>query len=68
MNAKKLSRMFRPYLDATLDLGLVGFRTSLARESFYQDVYEYVVVSWWCFKWHGHFSLYRPGYARGGGK
>jgi hypothetical protein len=32
--------MFRPYLDATLDLGLVGFRTSLARESFHQEVYD----------------------------
>ena len=52
---------FKPYLDAHLDLGFVGFHTIIMKHAYERFHYDYIRVSWYFFKWKGGFNLYKPG-------
>ncbi len=60
-NRRYLRKPYKPYLEASLSLGFIGFRTEVMHYPAYMDAYVYIALKWHFFKWNGSFRLYRPG-------
>ena len=57
----KRFRLYKPYLRADLQLGFMGFHTEIVHRSYERDVFNYIELQWYFFKWNGRFNLYKPG-------
>lgn len=57
----KKFRIYKPYLNASLDLGFFSFQTELMHRSYEMYAYNYIRIHWRLFRWSGSFMLYKPG-------
>lgn len=51
--------MSKPYIDASLNLGFMGFYTHIMTHRFEAIEFEYIALHWYFFKWNGKFRLYK---------
>ena len=57
----KKFRIYKPYINAWLDLGFFSFKTEIMHRAYEMDAFKYIEVRWTFFKWNGNFTLYKPG-------